>query len=335
MKLNYLALMDGIGICTKAVLNRAGEQHVNICMNIDNETKNKGCMFAYNNYFGTNFGLNDILTFDFNVLKNIHIHLCTASFPSNAFTNDSFDWEIIKQKSLWDKEPIIYRKSTPRAVFDCIETLLPDCFIVDGTFNQNSEEQRANFELFRLSIESLGYNSAEHIYKAYNYNAPQDRERSCTVFFRNTLKFNKLFDFPKGTKTPKVIGDILLDKYDEKYIISQEAWNTIYSNSHFIHKIQNKDTDYINTITANYNCHNGGYSAVVRCEDGSGWRFLTPLEIFRAMGLKDDYYYYLNKLFNGNDDILYRLAGNSMIGTYIDSLMQNLFNILIFRVWEQ
>lgn len=338
--------MGGIGVATKSILNRAGEQNVIIGEYIDNEHKNKYCVEAYNYFFGTNFEKQDINKIDLNSLNNgvDKYDIIIFSLPSNTFTNEYYILKHVKsiEKSLFGLPIIPDRLSIPMSIIDICKYLKPKCIVLDITFQQNGKEQKNNFLNFvDILHNECGYNIDYDVYEAKNFNAPQDRTRTCVVGFEQDIVLSRKFEFPKGVTTPKTIKDIKLDEVDDKYIISNEDWENIYKNSKFVY--QRDDDELVKVITANYRCHNAGYCTLVKCDKGSGRRFMTPLETFRAMGLKDDYYYFLSEYYELNkkrldisnvDNVLYRHAGNSMIGNYMDSLMQNLLNIKEFRVWE-
>lgn len=331
-KLNIADIMGGIGIGTKSIMNRAGENNVNVVSYIDNGTDNSGCVEAYNNFFGTSFEPSDITTYDFKDIKDI-IDIAVVSFPSNSFSDENYVMEHYKrQNMLWGKQKIAKRCSIPMSVYDFCEQINPRAVVFDLTLNQKATEQNNNLSDFLARLNNLGFDYAKHEYNAYEYNAPQDRNRMCILAFNSSIHLNRPFVFPKGVVTPKTIRDILVDNYDISYVIDNNDFKTIYENSKYVKLIKNID-GYLNTITANYGGGNKGYSALVPCKEKSGYRFLTPLEIFRAMGLKDDYYYFLSEFFD--DSTLYRLAGNSMIGNYCDNIMQQLLNLSEFRVWEQ
>lgn len=330
-KLTFIDLLGGIGVGTKAVLNRAGQDNVDIVSYIDNEYNNDSCVSAYNLFYGTNYTPTDINTFDFNNI-NKHIDLAMASVPSNTFTDNNFilgHKEIAKK--LWGKQDIAPRLSIAQALLDFYKQCEPTAFVIDFTLGQHKKEQEKNLQILLDKFKELGASIGVQTYNAYEFNAPQKRERECALIFNKTITLSKPFEFPTGVKTPLKVKDILLDNYSDDVIISNYEWETKYKDSLFIHKVWNIN-DYLNTITANYGCHNAGHSAVVPCKDESGWRFLMPLEVFRAMGLKDDYYNLLEN--NFTNEQLYRLAGNSMIGNYIDRFMQQLLNKKELRVWE-
>ena len=328
-KLNIVDLMGGIGVGTKSIINRAGRDNVNIVSYIDNEYKNKWCNRVYNLYFGTDFKPSDINTFNFYSIKDV-VDIAVASFPSNTFIDKNYSFGYVSSPRLF--EPInIPRLSTPTSVYEFCRVVKPRALFIDLTVAQNNNQQMKNLDDFLKKLGTLGYTYAGQFYNAYDFNAPQDRERLGIMCFNSCVKLHRPFLFPDGVKTKKKIRDILVDKFEQKYVISDKDWNEKYSKSTKVKPINNID-GFLNTITANYDVKDKGYSAIVPCNCGSKHRFLKPLEVFRAMGLTDDYFYSIKDYFS--DSELYRLAGNSMIGFYCDSIMQKLLNLSEFRVWE-
>jgi site-specific DNA-cytosine methylase len=321
-------------------MNRAGEDNVDVAAYIDNEEGNKRCVDAYNLFYGTKYLPTDIMTFDFRKI-NRPIDIAIASVPSNSFTDDNFKLghtNFKVPKWLVADKMVNERLSIAQSLIDFFIQCQPRVLFIDLTLGQNGKQQRENLNIFLNEFRKFGANIIEDEYKAYNFNAPQDRTRNAIMIFRRDVVLSKPFKFPRGVETPYTYKDILIHNYPS-YVVIPELNMIKYKsygkngteNGMWIHLVKNTDK-YLNTIEANYGIHNGGHSPVVPCREQSGYRYLTPLEIFRAMGLKDSYYELLKLYFSEKE--LYRLAGNSMIGTYMDSVARVLLNIPEFRVWE-
>lgn len=342
-RLNFMEIGAGIGVGTQACLITAGCSNVNIVGCIDNEYKNEGCMYAYNYFHKTNFDKSDIVTLDFSTICD-NIDLVTISFPSNTFSNRNYKKPMLENF-------ILRNYNMPMGVYKFVEFKKPKCFIIDYTLQQSKAQQIDNISDYLGSLQDLGYAIKIDEYNAKNFNTPQDRTRLCVVGFLKCLNLVDKFEFPKGVETRKTINDILLDKVDDKYYLtdkqiekvklaqSKDGGRLYYENGYYEdikHTsatnifIENNNT-LMRTITANYGYHRG-YSPIIKDKTGK-WRLLTPLEIFRCMGLVDGYYYCLREA-GFDDEELYRLAGNSMIGSYWKELMECIFKLSEFRFWE-
>lgn len=330
-RIKFADVLGGIGIATQACINIAGRDNVDIVAYIDNETNNKYCNYIYNTFFDTSFVKQDMCTVDYKNIKD-PIDICVLSFPARYFKYNKFTTNTTKIPRLFgEKYKVIYPNLISSAYW-LIQIKRPKCIIIDYTFEykrQRNDMEHNNFMEFISSIEkNLAYKAKMNKYNAKDFNTPQNRERVSVVIFDESIDSSK-FVFPKGVATNKTIGDYILNDYDFKYVIDEDKVKVIenskcgYSGS-FV-----TVDDYITTISANYG-FNAGWSAILK--DENSYRLFTPREIFRFMGLNDDYYFYIyNHLNIKKDSDLYCLAGNSMIGTYYNDLFRQLLKLHEFK----
>lgn len=103
---------------------------------------------------------------------------------------------------------------------------------------------------------------------AKDYGVPQNRERIYFVCNRQGVDF----EFPKPTNEPTKISDILLDKVDDKYYLSDKVWEGMKlrkSNGHPAYGLF-KPTDP-NTATSRARYYKDGSEILLFCDRGKGY----------------------------------------------------------------
>lgn len=85
------------------------------------------------------------------------------------------------------------------------------------------------FKLFTDELEEYGYNVYWKILNAKNYGIPQNRERVYLIFIRKDLDNGK-FKFPEPFDNGLRLKDLLEDKVDEKFYISDEKVERFITN---------------------------------------------------------------------------------------------------------
>lgn len=81
--------------------------------------------------------------------------------------------------------------------------------------------KETTFKLFTDELEEYGYNVYWKVLNAKHYGIPQNRERVYLIFIKKELD-NGLFKFPEPFDNGTRLKDILENKVDEKYYISEE-----------------------------------------------------------------------------------------------------------------
>lgn len=85
------------------------------------------------------------------------------------------------------------------------------------------------FKLFTDELEEYGYNVYWKVLNAKNYGIPQNRERVYLLFIKKDLDNGK-FEFPEPFDNGLRLKDLLEDKVDEKFYISNEKVNRFITN---------------------------------------------------------------------------------------------------------
>ena len=108
-----------------------------------------------------------------------------------------------------------------RILDECEEK--PQVLLMENVPMLFSKKHIKNFQLWRSKLESIGYvNFAETLNSkeiGYPEPIPQNRNRAFMV----SILGNYYYEFPKKTKLNKRLKDLLEDKVDEKYYVSDKA----------------------------------------------------------------------------------------------------------------
>ena len=126
------------------------------------------------------------------------------------------------------------------------------------------------------------------------------------------------------------ITTVQKDSLVMKYTLSDEAWkghlerlkkNKDKGNG-FQYMLYNKDSDYINTLTARY--YKDGKEALIN-QPGKNPRKLTPRECFKLMGFTNEDYKKASKVCSATQ--LYKQAGNSIVVNVLEHLFMEVLKI--------
>lgn len=97
----------------------------------------------------------------------------------------------------------------------------PRFAIYENVKNITGSRFRSTFNLFVKELEDYGYNVYWQVLNAKNYGIPQNRERVYCVIIRKDLDSGN-FKFPVPIPLKKALVDMLEDKVDERYYLSDD-----------------------------------------------------------------------------------------------------------------
>jgi len=117
----------------------------------------------------------------------------------------------------------------------------PKYSIIENVKNLTSKKFKESFEQILKDLEDAGYNNYWKILNAKNYGVPQNRERVFIISIRKDID-KGTFEFPEPFDNGIRLKDILEDKVDEKYFLSEKMIQG------FIAHNQNQIEKNINTI---------------------------------------------------------------------------------------
>lgn len=111
-----------------------------------------------------------------------------------------------------------------------VKNLKPKYVIWENVKNLLGKKNKHNFSRYIYILQGLGYNSYYQILNSKDYGIPQNRERVFTISIRQDID-NASFTFPKPMQLDKKLKDLLEDKVDEKYYLSDKMKNILIADS--------------------------------------------------------------------------------------------------------
>lgn len=165
---------------------------------------------------------------DISKIKNEEIpivNLFTYSFPCQSISVSGLQKGLTKGSGtksslLWECERVI-------------ETVKPKYLLMENVKNLVSKKFKADFENWLKLLENLGYTNYWKILNSKDYGVPQNRER---VFVVSILDCKTEYKFPEKIPLTKCLRDLLEEKVDEKYYITQEQMNRITFDEEYIER---------------------------------------------------------------------------------------------------
>lgn len=216
--IRLIELFAGIGAQAAALRNiGANFEHYRIC------EFDKYAVRSYNAVHGTNFETSDITKITADDLgitdTDKYTYIMTYSFPCTDLSLAGKQAGMEKGSGtrsglLWEVERILRELSDMGG-----QTALPQILLMEnvpqvhGAANKDSFDDWCNFLL------DLGYNNKWCDLNAKDFGVPQNRERTFMVSWIGDY----YFDFPTGWKLTKKLRDVLEDKVDEKYYLSDDT----------------------------------------------------------------------------------------------------------------
>lgn len=218
---------------------------------------------------------------------------------------------------------------TRGTLFFDIERILinkqPKAFLLENVKRLRSHDGGKTMITILKHLKSAGYSNVHtKVLRARDFGLPQNRER---IFIIGFLDDNLKFEFPEPTFEPTRVGDILDNKVDEKYTISDKLWaghqrrkaENKRKGKGFGYGIVNRNSEYTNTISARY--YKDG-SEILIAQNKLNPRKLTPREAARLQGFPDSFEIPVS------DTQAYRQFGNSVPVKVIEAVAKKMLESL-------
>ena len=217
--LKVLELFSGIGSQTQALKN-IGIEHISTQCDID-----KYAVDAYNQLHGETTNLGDISKISPDNLQEGQWDLITYSFPCTDISLAGRQEGLAKDSGtrsslLWECEKI-FRKVKPKYL------------LMENVKNLVGKKFLPYFNEWLKILEDMGYKNYWKVLNAKDYGIPQNRER---VFCVSILGEHKPYVFPEPKPLTLRLKDMLEEKVDEKYYLSDDMIQQ------FKEKVENKPT---------------------------------------------------------------------------------------------
>ncbi|MEF2097313.1 DNA (cytosine-5-)-methyltransferase [Bacillus sp. CFBP9009] len=251
--------------------------------------------------------------------KEIPDHnILLAGFPCQAFSQAGLKqgFEDTRGTLFFDVARIIAEKR-------------PDAFLLENVKNLRGHDKGRTFAKIKETLEQLDYTFEARVFRAADFGVPQNRERIFMVGF-NKRKGGELvpFQFPTPPYTPTRLGDILFDKVDEKYTISDKLYEGHLRRKE-MHKqkgngfgfsLFNEDSIYTNTISARY--YKDGSEILIDQGQGKNPRKLTPFECRRLQGFPEKF------VIPVSDTQAYKQFGNSVSVPVVEAVAKEMITAM-------
>ncbi len=202
----------------------------------------------------------------------------------------------------------------------------PKLIFLENVKGFKNHDKGNTFKIVKETLEDLGYKVFTEVLNAKHFGVPQNRERIYIIAF---LDENINFDFEKIKKIKKIskLGNILDDKVDDKYTISDKLWaghqrrkiEHKAKGNGFGYSMFNEESEYTSTISARY--YKDGSEILIEQKDKNP-RKLTPREAGRLQGFPNDFKIPVS------DTQSYRQFGNSVAVPVIEELAKNIKELI-------
>lgn len=218
--IRLLELFAGIGSQAKALENLGVPFEHHFVSEID-----KYAMASYNAIHGTHFETSDITEIHANDLgiteTDKYCYIMTYSFPCQDLSLAGNQKGMTKGSGtrsglLWEVE---------RILDECQEK--PQILLMENVPQVIGKKNIKDFQSWRSKLESLGYSNYVQLLNSKDYGIPQNRNRCFMVSILGEYHYT----FPKKKKLELKLKDLLEDKVDEKYYLSDETVQFFIANS--------------------------------------------------------------------------------------------------------
>lgn len=199
--IKVLELFAGIGACSKALKKLKIEYRI-----VDAVEKDKYAIASFNAIHSTNFEPQDICKWD----KDIEVDLIMHGSPCQ-------DFSLAGKQAGGDKDSGT-RSSLMYETIRIVEKLKPKYVIWENVKNLLSKKHIHNFNAYLETMEQLGYTNYYQVLNAKDYGIPQNRERIFVI----SILGGEYYEFPPKQELKLRLKDMLDNKVDEKYYLSDE-----------------------------------------------------------------------------------------------------------------
>lgn len=203
-----------------------------------------------------------------------------------------------------------------------IEYHKPRAILLENVKNLKSHDKGKTFKIILESLEKQGYDLHYQVIDAASV-VPQHRERIFIVGFRE----NTQFEFPIYPEKGKLkLGEILEERVDEKYTISDKLWNYLQERKKkqrekgngFGYNLSKKD-EVSRTLSARYGKDG---SEILIYQQNKNPRRLTPRECARLMSFPDEFKIPVS------DTQAYKQFGNSVVIKVVQPIATSIIETL-------
>lgn len=211
----------------------------------------------------------------------------------------------------------------------------PKAFMLENVKNLKSHDGGRTYKTIKEALDDLDYEVFDDVLDGKNY-VPQHRERIILVGFdRKRYGKDISFDFPQIPEIQPALKQILEEKADPKYTLTDKLWNYLQA---YAEKHREKGNGFgfgladpegvTRTLSARY--YKDG-SEILIPQKACNPRRLTPRECARLQGYPDSFRIVVS------DTQAYRQFGNSVVVPLITAVANQIVNKLgeLDGEWKQ
>lgn len=212
-EIKLIELFSGYGSQLMALKRLEKEGYCKVSSHLAIEI-DKYAINSYNTIHGTNYPPTDIKNVhgsDLNITNtDNYFYIVFYSFPCQSLSVAGKNEGMAKGSStrsglLWEVERILN---------ECEK--LPQMLMMENVCNVHGKKHVADFEQWKIFLESKGYKNFVADLNAKDYGIPQNRKRCFMISVLGDYQYK----FPEPIPLEKTMKDFLEDKVDDKYYLS-------------------------------------------------------------------------------------------------------------------
>lgn len=205
---------------TKIIENRLVKQHDWYLLRFTMNKKKQDHAFCENNYIWYPF--NKIEKGKDENVYNMEVDIDHSYIVQGCISKNCQDFSVAGKQAGGD-EGSGTRSSLMYETMRIVSKLKPKYIIWENVKNLLNEKHIHNFYNYLTYMRSLGYRNYYQVLNAKDYGIPQNRERVFTI----SILGNEDFEFPQKEELKLKLKDVLEDKVDKKYWLSDNVISRI------------------------------------------------------------------------------------------------------------
>lgn len=303
-KLKFIDLFSGIGGIRLGLEQSFGKDNVECIFASEID---KFAIKSYQHNFKENNEIKNI--YDINEKEIPDFDIALAGFPCQPFSKAG------KELGFEDERGNLFFE-----IARILEEKKPSIVFLENVSRLKTHDNGDTFKVIVNKLESIGYKVYSKILNSKNFGLPQNRER---IFFVCFLDHSINFDFPTGKNIKTKMSDILSEKVNDKYTLSDKMWTSMVSRKErnkkagkgFGYRLFNHESLYGSTISARYG--KDGSEVLIEQKDKNPRR-LTPEEALKYQGFPKEFEIIVS------DTQAYKQFGNSVSVPVIKEIFDNI-----------
>lgn len=202
----------------------------------------------------------------------------------------------------------------------------PSLALLENVKGIKNHDDGRTFRVLKESLNRIGYDTFAQVLNASDFGLPQNRERIFIVCINRQKLKTRNFEFPTPPRKMTRVGDILQQRVDQKYVLSDKLWSGHKrrlkkhqaNGNGFGYRIFSAKSTKTSTISARY--YKDGSEILIAASGNP--RKITPREAARLQGFPESF------LIPVSDTQAYKQFGNSVAINVAMALAKQMVSIL-------